>query len=62
MNLKIYLTAAVCLLCLSQAQAQTFNINTGSNIVITANGTYTITGNGSPTINTIKVNSGVVAD
>jgi hypothetical protein len=30
MNRKIYLTAAVCLLCLSQAQAQNFNINTGT--------------------------------
>ncbi|MDR0768312.1 MAG: hypothetical protein LBE71_00125, partial [Dysgonamonadaceae bacterium] len=62
MKRKIYLTAAVCLLCLSTAQAQTFNINTGSNIVITANGTYTITGTGSPTTHTIKVNPGVVAD
>jgi uncharacterized repeat protein (TIGR02543 family) len=62
MNLKIYLTAAVCLLCLSTAQTQTFNINTGSNIVITANGTYTISGNGSPTTHTIKVDSDVVAD
>ncbi|MDR0768461.1 MAG: hypothetical protein LBE71_00915 [Dysgonamonadaceae bacterium] len=62
MNRKIYLAAAVCLLCLSQAQAQTeYNINAGS-VTITTNGTYTITGTGEPTANTIKVDSGVVAD
>jgi hypothetical protein len=63
MKRKIYLTAAVCLLCLSQAQAQAqnFNINAGS-VTITTNGTYTITGTGEPTTNTITVNSGVDAD
>ncbi|MDR0769402.1 MAG: InlB B-repeat-containing protein [Dysgonamonadaceae bacterium] len=59
MNRKIYLAAAVCLLCLSQAQAQDINTD---NVIITASGTYTITGNGSATRNTITVNPGVVAD
>jgi uncharacterized repeat protein (TIGR02543 family) len=61
MKKSIYLTAAVCLLCLSQAQAQNFNINAGS-VTIEAAGTYRISGNGSATSNTIKVDSGVVAD
>jgi hypothetical protein len=59
-NRKIYLTAAVCLLCLSQAQAQIFNINAGNGTVST-DGESFIYGDGTPTRNTITVNSGVVA-
>ncbi|MDR0768726.1 MAG: hypothetical protein LBE71_02300 [Dysgonamonadaceae bacterium] len=66
MKQKIYLTAAVCLLCLSQAQARTdYNINAPQPydaVIIKTNGEDRISGDGTPTTNTIKVNSGVVAD
>ncbi|MDR0581838.1 MAG: hypothetical protein LBG31_02625, partial [Prevotellaceae bacterium] len=37
------------------------DINTGGNLVISGDGTYTITGTGSATNNTITVQSGVTA-
>jgi hypothetical protein len=49
--------------CSCNATAQTYhNINTSGSITISTNSTYIIEGDGSVTANTIKVNSGVVAN